>query len=38
MRERKRELRDRVYDCMSERAKLSDVRWIQYIKKEKSDD
>jgi 1-acyl-sn-glycerol-3-phosphate acyltransferase len=38
MRERKRELRDRVYDCMSARAKLSDVRWIQYIKKEKSDD
>ena len=38
MRECKRELRDRVYDCMSERAKLSDVRWIQYIKKEKSDD
>jgi 1-acyl-sn-glycerol-3-phosphate acyltransferase len=37
MRERRRDLRDRVYACMCERAKMSDVRWIQYIKKEKTD-
>ena len=35
LRERKGELRERVYRCMCERAKCSEVRWIQYIKKEK---
>jgi hypothetical protein len=34
-RQRKRELRDRIYACMCERARLSDVEWIKYIKKEK---
>ena len=38
MRQRKRDLRNRVYDCMCERARKSDVRWISYIKKEKTDD
>lgn len=33
-RDRKRELRDRVYACMCERAKRSDVKWIEYIRKD----
>ncbi len=37
-RERRKELRDRVYECMCERAKLSTVVKIRYIKKEKTDD
>ena len=36
-RKRKTELRDRVYACMCERAKLSTVVKIQYIKKEECD-
>ncbi len=36
--ERRKDLRDRVYECMCERAKLSTVVKIQYIKKEKTDD
>ncbi|MBQ9747510.1 MAG: 1-acyl-sn-glycerol-3-phosphate acyltransferase [Clostridia bacterium] len=34
VRERRRELRDRVYEAMCERAKRSDMACIQYIKKE----
>lgn len=37
-RERRKDLRDRVYRTMKERAKLSDVKIIEYIKKEKSND
>ena len=37
LRQRKKELRDRVYACMCERAKKSDVTWIQYLKKEETD-
>ena len=37
VRERKKELRDRVHACMCERAKASDVTWIHYIKKEQTD-
>lgn len=36
-RERKRELRDRVYACMCSRAKSSEVEWIKYIRKDASD-
>ena len=38
LRERRKELRDRVHECMCERAKLSTEVKIQYIKKDKSDD
>ncbi|MBO5883396.1 MAG: 1-acyl-sn-glycerol-3-phosphate acyltransferase [Clostridia bacterium] len=34
MRSRKKELRDRVYECMTERAKGSDTEQITYIKRE----
>jgi 1-acyl-sn-glycerol-3-phosphate acyltransferase len=34
-RERKAELRDRIYECMCRRAALSDIEVIKYIKKEK---
>ena len=34
LRDRKGELRDRVYACMCERAKHSEVTWIHYIKKD----
>ncbi|MBQ9112787.1 MAG: hypothetical protein IJY08_04325 [Clostridia bacterium] len=34
-RKRKGELRDRIYACMCERARMSEVEWIKYIKKEK---
>ncbi len=37
-RERRKDLRDRVYGAMLERAKCSDHVQIQYIKKEKTDD
>ncbi len=37
-RERKKELRDRIYERMRERAKASDVEWIKYIKREEKDD
>ncbi len=37
-RERKKELRDRIYECMCERAKLSEVEWIKYVKREEKDD
>ena len=37
LRGRKKELRDRVYECMSERAKLSTVEQIKYIKREEND-
>ena len=35
-REQKRELRNRVHACMTERAKASEVTWIHYIKKEET--
>ncbi|MBE6577055.1 MAG: hypothetical protein E7653_02830 [Ruminococcaceae bacterium] len=37
-RDRKKDLRDRVYERMRERAKLSDVEWIKYIKREEKND
>ncbi|MBE6667369.1 MAG: hypothetical protein E7607_03555 [Ruminococcaceae bacterium] len=37
LRSRKKELRDRVYECMCERAKLSTVEQIKYIKREEND-
>lgn len=37
-REARREIRDRVYSTMKERAALSDVKIIEYIKKEKAND
>ncbi len=33
-RAQKKELRDRIYKCMSERAENSNVEWIKYIKRE----
>ncbi|MBQ8849439.1 MAG: hypothetical protein IJ011_03785 [Clostridia bacterium] len=36
-RKQKTDLRNRVYECMCERAKLSDVEQIKYIKKEDND-
>ncbi|MCI5513195.1 MAG: acyl-phosphate glycerol 3-phosphate acyltransferase, partial [Clostridia bacterium] len=30
LKERRRELRDRVYDCMKQRSLESDVVWIEY--------
>ncbi len=38
VRARAKELRDRVYECMCERAKSSDVEQIKYIRKETSND
>ena len=35
VKQRKTALRDKVYECMSERAKMSEVEWIKYIKEEK---
>ena len=32
-----KELRDRIYECMTERAKLSTVEQIKYIKREEND-
>ncbi len=37
VRERKKDLRDRVYDCMCRRAEKSDAVLIEYIKKENAD-
>ena len=37
IKERKRELRDRVYAAMCERARLSDVEYIKYVKREEKD-
>lgn len=38
IREQKIDLRNQVYACMCERAKLSTVEWIKYIKKETEND
>lgn len=38
LRQRKKDLRDRVYACMCERAKLSNVKYVEYVKKEEKDD
>ncbi len=38
LRQRKKELRNRIYECMCERAKLSTVEQIKYIKKEDNHD
>lgn len=38
VKEQRADLRNRVYECMCERAKCSSVAWIQYIKKERTDD
>lgn len=35
--EQRKDLRDKVYNCMCERAKNSNVVWIEYIKKEEKD-
>ena len=37
-REQRIDLRNQVYERMCERSKLSTVTWIQYIKKERTDD
>jgi 1-acyl-sn-glycerol-3-phosphate acyltransferase len=37
-RERKSELRGRVYECMKKRAELSQVEWIRYIKRQEKND
>ena len=37
LRDRKKELRNRIYECMTERAKLSTVEQIKYIKREEND-
>ena len=34
IKEQKKDLRDRVYACMVERAKASEVEWIRYVKQE----
>ncbi len=38
IKEQKRELRNRVYECMTERAKESCVEWIRYVKKDEQHD
>ncbi|MBO5287542.1 MAG: hypothetical protein J6B34_05405 [Clostridia bacterium] len=34
LKEQRKDLRDRIYDCMCQRAKKSEVTWIEYIKKD----
>lgn len=38
LRQRKKDLRDRVYTCMCERAKLSEVSYVRYVKREEKND